>query len=176
MIKPRLLILSDLFGGKSSDWVNQYIELLRSKFDIQYYDVLELGGVATADNEENNIHNQFLNGGIDKAVKTLLDKESEEVSVLGFSIGGTIAWKAALKGLKVVQLIAVSSTRLRFETQTPNSKIKLYFGEEDLNKPDSQWFLDLKISNQIFENEKHQLYLEKKNVLLICNAILLDLV
>lgn len=176
MIKPRLLILSDLFGGESSDWVNQYIKILQSKFEIQYYDVLELGGVDSVDSDENTIHNQFLNGGIDKAVKALQDKESEGVRVLGFSIGGTIAWKAALEGLKVLELIAVSSTRLRFETQAPNSKIKLYFGEKDLNKPDSQWFLDLKISNQIFENEKHQLYLDKKNILLICNAILLDLV
>ncbi|MEO8237445.1 MAG: alpha/beta hydrolase [Flavobacterium sp.] len=117
MAKPRLLILSDLFGGKNPEWVNYYVEKLKSKFEIQYYDVLELGDIDTIDSGEVNIHNQFLNGGIDKAVEVLLHQEKEKVTILGFSIGGTIAWKAALKGLKVSHLIAVSSTRLRFETR-----------------------------------------------------------
>ena len=91
---------------------------------------------------------------------------------MGFSIGGTIAWKASLKGLNVYQLITVSSTRLRFETEIPNCQIKLYFGGKDLNMPDLEWFMDLKISNQFFENEDHQLYLKGNNALVICNDIL----
>ncbi|MCC9071924.1 alpha/beta hydrolase [Flavobacterium sp. F-65] len=172
MIKPRLIILSDLFGGVSPKWINYYIEIVESKFDIQYYDVLKLADIDVSDFDETSIHNQFLNGGIDKAVENLLNLEREKVVVLGFSIGGTIAWKSCLKGLKVDWLFTVSSTRLRFETEIPNCKIKMYFGEKDLNIPNTKWFLDLKVSNYIFENANHQLYLEEEKASLICSEIL----
>lgn len=172
MTKPRLLILSDLFGGENPEWINYYTKIVESKFDIQYYDVLKLGEIDTSDFNEKNIHKQFLETGIDKAVENLLNLEKEKVTVLGFSIGGTIAWKASLKGLNISQLITVSSTRLRFETEIPNCKIKLYFGGRDLNIPDLEWFMDLKISNRIFESEDHQLYLKGNNALVICNDIL----
>ncbi|HSD07170.1 alpha/beta hydrolase [Flavobacterium sp.] len=172
MVKLRLLILSDLFGGKNPKWLKAYLEILESKFDIQYYDVLELGEIDVSDSNEMDIHNQFVNGGIDKAVQNILRCEKEEVHVLGFSIGGTIAWKAALDGLKVCNFIAVSSTRLRFETRKPDCKIQLYFGEKDLNAPSLEWFLDLKIQNHSFENQDHQLYFKKDNAHLICNDFL----
>lgn len=170
-MKPRLLLLSDLFGGKNPEWISYYKAILEAKFEIQYYDVLQLANIKSEENEA-NIHNQFLNGGIDNAIRNLLDHEREEVAVLGFSIGGTIAWKAALQGLNISQLIAVSSTRLRFETQLPNCTIKLYFGENDVNKPRAEWFSDFEISKQIFKNEEHNLYLKKENVVVICNEIL----
>ncbi|KFF06982.1 alpha/beta hydrolase [Flavobacterium reichenbachii] len=170
MPKPRLLILSDLFGGENPEWIQPYKDILKSNFDIQYYDVIQLAGILP-DSDETSIHNQFLNGGMAKAVENLLQLETNEVIILGFSIGGTIAWKASLKGLNVSQLIAVSSTRLRFENEVPNCKIKLYFGEKDLNKPDSKWFSDLKILSEILENESHQLYLQQKNAFEICNNL-----
>jgi hypothetical protein len=171
-MKPRLLILSDVFGGKNPEWVKLYIDLLELKFDIQYYDVLELANITVLDFTEMDIHNQFLNGGIDKAVHNLLELEKDEVAVLGFSIGGTIAWKASLKGLKSSYLIAVSSTRLRYETHLPDCKIKLYFGDKDLNLPDLKWFSDMKVSRHFFENQAHQLYLDQNNVAVICNEFL----
>ncbi|PXY41514.1 alpha/beta hydrolase [Flavobacterium cheongpyeongense] len=171
-MKPRLLILSDVFGGKNPEWVKLYIDLLELKFDIQYYDVLELANITVLDFTEMDIHNQFLNGGIDKAVHNLLELEKDEVAVLGFSIGGTIAWKASLKGLKASYLIAVSSTRLRYETHLPDCKIKLYFGDKDLNLPDLKWFSDMKVSRHFFENQAHQLYLDQNNVAVICNEFL----
>jgi len=170
MKKPRLLLLSDLFGG-NPEWIQNYIEILAPKFQIQYYDVLKLAEIDSLIDEK-EIHNQFLNGGIENAVTNLLNSEKENVAILGFSIGGTIAWKASLRGLKVTELVAVSSTRLRFETEMPNCKIKLYFGEKDLNAPNRNWFLDLKISNQIIENQEHLLYQEKENAFLICSGFL----
>lgn len=172
MAKPKLLILSDLFGGKNPEWIKQYIDLLESKFCIQYYDVLELANIIVSDSTEIDIHNQFLNGGINEAVDNLLELEKGKVAVLGFSIGGTIAWKASLKGLKVLHLIAVSSTRLRYETHFPDCKIKLYFGENDKNKPDSRWFLNLDVPYEILENEQHQLYYDSKNATLVSNFVL----
>ena len=172
MSKPKLLILSDLFGGENPEWIKPYTDLLESKFEIQYYDVLELANITISDLTEMDIHNQFLNGGIDKAVDNLLELEKGKVAVLGFSIGGTIAWKAVLKGLKVSHLTAVSSTRLRYETHLPDCKVKLYFGENDKNKPESQWFLNLDVSYEILQNMLHQLYRDSKNAALISNFVL----
>ncbi|WP_431243908.1 alpha/beta hydrolase [Flavobacterium sp. P21] len=170
MIKPRLILLSDLFGG-NPEWVQYYVEILETKFDVQFYDVLKLAQIDSS-NDEKEIHNQFLSGGIEKVVNNLLDSEKGEVAILGFSIGGTIAWKASLRGLKTTQLVAVSSTRLRFETEMPNCEIKLYFGEKDLNKPNPQWFSDLEITSHLFENEYHELYSRNKNISLICSNFL----
>ncbi|MCD0468306.1 alpha/beta hydrolase [Flavobacterium sp. JAS] len=175
MVKPRLLILSDLFGGKDPEWVKNYTDLLRSKFEIQYYDVLELANINVSNLKETDIHNQFLNDGIDNAVENLLKLERGKVVILGFSIGGTIAWKAALKTLEVSHLFAVSSTRLRYETESPNCKLKLYFGEKDPNKPNLKWFLDLNLTHEILQNQNHQLYLEENNCSLICDDILKSL-
>jgi dienelactone hydrolase len=171
MVKPRLLILSDLFGG-TTDWLKCYTDLLKPKFEIQYYDVLELAEIDSDNLTENEIHNQFLIGGIDKAVEYLLKLETKEVAVLGFSIGGTIAWKASIKGLNVTHLFAVSSTRLRYEVKAPNGNIKLYFGKKDPNKPNSKWFMDFNLENEILVNQDHQLYFIEDNIFLICDDIL----
>jgi len=172
MAKPRLLILSDLFGGKNPEWVKIYMNLLQSKFEIKYYDVTELANIDSDNFIESDIHNQFVNGGIDKAVQNLIQLETGKIVVLGFSIGGTIAWRASLKGLNITHLFAVSSTRLRYETKAPNSIVKLYFGEKDLHKPNSKWFLNFNLESEILLNQDHQLYLIENNVLLICDDIL----
>jgi len=172
-MKPKLLILSDLFGGANPKWVKFYVDALESKFEIQYYDVLELANIDASNLSESEIHNQFITGGIDKAVAKLLELELGKVIVLGFSIGGTIGWKASFLGLKTNCLFAISSTRLRYEMESPNCLIQLYFGENDTNKPDLQWFLDLNISNETLKNSNHQLYLDNINAAIICNSILI---
>lgn len=174
MVKPRLLLLSDLFGG-NPEWIKCYVEILNSKFDVQYYDVLKLANINSS-HDETDIHNQFLNGGMDRAVERLLRLETKRVTILGFSIGGTIAWKAALKGLKTDCLFAVSSTRLRYENELPECSVKLYFGEKDLNKPNLEWFLNLNVSYKSFDDQKHQLYLENNNAQLICDDIMLTFI
>lgn len=171
-MKPRLIILSDLFGKERSSWIASYVELLSPNFDIQYYDCCELGGIDKTIYTKENLHNQFVNGGIERAVDALLKKENKEVTVLAFSIGGTIAWKAALKDLKVESLVAISSTRLRYETQVPNCKVKLYFGKEDIYKPDLSWFANYQIVPEINKNKGHLMYVEKDFIHLVCDAIL----
>jgi hypothetical protein len=171
-MKPRLIILSDLWGKEKSNWVAGYEDLLRDSFDIQFYDCIELAEISTVVFTEENLHNQFLNGGINSAVRNLLRNETGEVSILAFSIGGTIAWKAALKGLKISNLFAVSSTRLRYEVETPNCRIRLYYGEQDNYIPDVSWFRNFKIVPEINKNKSHFLYVEKDFIHLICNVII----
>lgn len=171
MAKPKLLILSDLFGGQHPEWINYYTNALRSKFEIQYYDVPELANIDTSNLTQADIHNQFLIGGIDRAIETLLKLETDKVTVLGFSIGGTIAWKASLQGLKTTYLFAVSSTLLRYETEAPNCEIKLYFGENDPNKPIDKWFNGLKIANTILQRQNHDFYKKEEIASLICKEI-----
>ncbi len=92
-----------------------------------------------SDNSKNCIHAQFVNGGIKRAARKLCRKEKQAVNVMAFSVGGVIAWKAALQVLPVKRLYAISATRLRYETKKPDCKCTLYFGEEDGYKPTVNW-------------------------------------
>jgi hypothetical protein len=171
-MKPRLIILSDLWGKGKSEWVKMYEEILKSYYDIKFYDCCELGEVDTSDYSEVKLHEQFVNGGIEAAVDKLIHLEKGKIDVLGFSIGGTIAWKAALKVGNVENLFAVSSTRLRYETEVPNCEIMLYFGEKDSSNPNEDWF---KKNNTIFEimmGKGHNVYSEYNFTERICNVIL----
>jgi pimeloyl-ACP methyl ester carboxylesterase len=171
-MKPRLIILSDLWGKEKSNWVAGYIQLLNDKFEIQYYDCCGLGEIDKTNYTEENLHNQFINGGIEKAVTNLLKTEKNQIDILAFSIGGTIAWKAALMGLNVRSLFAVSSTRLRYEDKIPNGAIKLYYGENDRNKPSNDWFEKHSIDFEIIKNKEHDFYTKNDSSTLICNEIL----
>lgn len=171
-MKPRIIILSDLWGKEKSDWVAGYVELLEDKFEIQYYDCCELGEIDKTNYTEENLHNQFINGGIEKGVENLLKTEKNKINILAFSIGGTIAWKAALKGVNVRSLFAVSSTRLRYEDKIPNGTIKLYYGENDSNRPSNNWFEKHSIDFEIIKNKEHDFYTEKDFATLICDEIL----
>lgn len=171
-MKPRLIILSDLWGKEKSDWVSVYVELLKDKFEIQYYDCCELGQIEKANYTEENLHNQFVNGGIEKAIENLLKIEKKQIDVLAFSIGGTIAWKAALIGLNIGKFFAVSSTRLRYEDKIPKGAIKLYYGENDCSKPSNDWFEKHSIDFEIIKNKEHDFYTEKESADSICAEIL----
>jgi len=170
-LKSRLIILSDIWGIQKSEWVKYYIDLLSSDYDIKYYDSCELGEIETNSLNENIRHRQFVYGGIESAVKKLIELEKKECNILAFSIGGTIGWKASLCGLKIKNFYAVSSTRLRYETEKPDCKIKLFFGEKDDFKPSPDWFEKFDLTNEIIDNGNHQFYTVKKHSLKICESI-----
>jgi hypothetical protein len=44
-MKPKLIMLSDLWGKEKSEWITDYVAVLESKFEIMFYDCCELGGV-----------------------------------------------------------------------------------------------------------------------------------
>ena len=158
-MKQKLLILSDLWGAKKASYLPKYITLLQSKFDVEFLDCCQLGEIDTTNYTQENLHQQFINGGINLAIENLLKNYPQEVDILAFSIGGTIAWKANLAGLKIKNLYAISATRLRYETERPNSQISLVYGGLDTYRPNENWFVDLEITDYgIFENEGHNLY------------------
>jgi hypothetical protein len=168
----KLVILSDIWGNYENIWVENYIKNLEKYFEIQFYDSSKLAQIDTNELNEKKIHNQFIDFGIDKAVENLIKLETSEISILGFSIGGLIGWKATLLGLKVNQLFAISSTRLRFENNPPSCKIQLFFGENDPNKPNSQWFDSFKLYENIFKKENHDFYKKDTISMEICNKII----
>jgi hypothetical protein len=59
-----------------------------------YYDYREMRGISKDKLSEEHIHTLFVNGGIDTAIKQLLQSEREAFAVLEFSIGGCISNRA----------------------------------------------------------------------------------
>ncbi|KAA1245265.1 alpha/beta hydrolase [Aquimarina sp. RZ0] len=173
-IKSRLIIISDLWGIKRSDWLQEYRKILETVFQIHIYDSCSLGEIDVSQSIEKDIHDQFIQRGIKTAVNSLLEKEKKKVNILALSIGGTIAWKAALEGLDIDTLYTVSSTRLRYELETPNCKVKCYFGAEDKNIPDRDWFQKRRIKPIIYKEKNHQLYTDTDFMHRICNEIIVN--
>ncbi len=170
--KSRIILLSDLWGIEKSDWITYYRTALERYFEIIYYDSCELGNVDKSDYSEEKLHHQFVHGGIETATKNLLLKANDAKNILGFSVGGSIAWKAVLSGLKAENIFTLSSTRLRYETQKPSAIIELFFGEEDTHKPNTDWFQKMGISEIFYKNEGHELYKKKEIAEDICNRII----
>lgn len=160
-IKKRIILLSDLWGNDNANWVTYYTKILEEHFDLQFYDSCDLAEINHLDEKESK-HHQFVNGGIEKAVGNLVQKETDFVNVLAFSIGGTIAWKTALSGLKIQNLFAISSTRLRYETQKLDGNIELFYGKNDSYKPDHNWFQLMNLAENIYANEEHEFYRKKE--------------
>lgn len=170
----RLIILSDLFGNIDLDWYNHYLSILKEHFEVKIYDCCKLAEINLEDFSEEQIHKQFINGGIEKAVCNLLKNEKGTVNILGLSIGGTIAWKAACKGFNVLNFFAISSTRLRFENNKPSCKIELFFAENDIYIPNNEWFKNLQLNKNIYKNESHDFYKKKEIAAEICDKLIVD--
>jgi len=174
-MKPRLIILSDLWGQKKSQWTNGYKQELQERFDVKYYDCCELAEIDTSIYTEDKIHAQFVNGGIETASQKLVLLEPKKVFILAFSVGGTIAWKAGIKGLNFHFLYAISANRLRHQTALLSGNLHLYFGAEDPYKPTQKWFDKIKPNYTIIENQGHTIYANAKFISRICKSILHDL-
>lgn len=172
MKKSQLIILSDISGKQNDEWISIYLELLEAHFEVSYLDSKELAEIDESAESKEEIHAQFVSGGIEKAVSNLLNVPSKKPTILAFSIGGTIAWKAALKGLQIKKLIAVSSTRLRKEYQKPKIEMELFFGSEDENAPDEDWFDELVITPTVLDRKSHEMYKDESFSEFICEEII----
>lgn len=170
-MKNRLLILSDLWGITDASWVSMYVNRLSDNFKVVLYNSCELAEMPQKYLLEAQRHAFFLNEGIEKAVENLIKLEKEQLTVLAFSIGGTIAWKACLNGLDVKSFYAISSTRLRYETERPKGKIALYYGGKDVYKPSEDWFENIKLTPSIIPQKAHEMYKEEDFVSKLCLQI-----
>lgn len=140
----KIIVLSDING-----WSDISLEFTS---DITRLDSRKLGDVI--DNEKK--HEQFINVGIDRAVAKVKNYHAD--LVIGLSIGGTIAWKAALEGWACKHFILISSTRIRLESSKPSSDIFMVFGELDAYKPRKEWFAEMMLPFEIIPSVHHDLY------------------
>ncbi|KPM32473.1 Hypothetical protein I595_889 [Croceitalea dokdonensis DOKDO 023] len=168
----KLLVISDMWGVKKGLWITSYFGYLQQFFDIQFYDSQQLGHIDELVNTEKNLHKAFVNGGIDTAVAHLMKKETEPCHVLAFSTGGTIAWKAGLKGFKMKSLTAISATRIRFEETKPSCEIDLMYGENDVYRPNLEWAENVGVSMNVVPNFGHELYSDEKIITALCKGLL----
>lgn len=168
----RLIILSDLWGKKKATWLTNYTELLENDFEIVFYDSCELAEINTTIYTEENLHQQFVNGGIEKAISKLCEIEKQNDTILlAFSMGGTIAWNFAMKSNRKLLMYCISSTRLRYESKKPSGNIFLYFSENDKFVPKDTWFKIMNLSI-IKVKGNHDIYRDKNFATFVCEEII----
>ena len=168
----RLIIVSDMWGSKRGLWITSYLGYLQQYFDITYHDSQQLANLDVKVHTGENIHRAFVEGGIDTAVAHLMKKEQEPAHYLGFSTGGTIAWKASLMGLPMKSLYTVSSTRLRAEEKRPDCPITALYGDNDVYRPKTDWFKELNIKSELFKGFGHDMYTDEKIIGKVCLDLL----
>jgi len=148
-MSEKLVIVSDMWGSKKGLWITSYLGYLQQYFDITYHDSQELANLDVTVKTTDNIHRAFVDGGIDTAAVHLMRKEETPAHYLGFSTGGTIAWKAGLMGLPMKSLYTVSSTRIRAEVAKPQCAVTSIFGDKDIYRPKSDWYEKQELNSDI---------------------------
>lgn len=156
--RESLLMLSDLHGLSMETYMAVYLQRLEPYYEVEVIDTPELAGVPTYGRAESQIHTDILATGADSAVEKLLARQSV-TGILAFSMGGWVAWKAMLQGLKVDRLVAVSATRLRYEENWPEQgSIHLVYGGDDPYRPKQYWPKAKNITVEVLLGEPHTLY------------------
>ncbi len=168
----KLVILSDMWGAKKGLYITSYLGYLQQYFDITYYDIQQLANIDVKILTQENVHRAFVEGGIDTAVAHLLKKETEPAHYLGFSVGGTIAWKAGLMGLPMKSLYTVSSTRIRAEKSKPECEITALFGDKDMYRPKLDWHQEVGVKSNLVSGFGHTMYNDEKIIGRVCLDLL----
>lgn len=171
-MSKRLVILSDIWGCKKGLWITSYLGYLQSYFDITFYDCRELGYVDIGTNTAESLHNAFLEGGMERAVKQLLKEEKEPAHYLTFCAGSTIAWKAALKGLPIKSLYAISPFNLPGSVEKPDIPVKLLYGEYQKLTPEEERSPEKGLTTERVARFGHELYTDEKIIQKVCLDLL----
>lgn len=168
----RLVVVSDMWGSKNGLWITSYLGYLQQYFNIEFYDSRELaqlgGNIATSE----ETYAAFVNGGMDTAVSRLLASETEESHYLTFCAGGTIAWHAALKGLPMKSLYAVSPIELQEQVQAPKCPVTILYGTSDKKIPPAEWVVQTRTVVETIPNFGHELYSDEKIIRKVCMDLL----
>lgn len=146
--------------------------MLESTFEVVFYDSCALAAVDLSNYTEKALHHQFVNGGIDSAVHALDQLENKASHILAFSIGGTIAWKLALRRKTIQSLTCISSTRLRKQTMRPQGLIQLYYGALDPYTPDTAWLTAMKLDYTICTQGNHTIYTDSSFAKKVCHKMI----
>ncbi len=172
----RLVVLSDMWGSRQGLWITSYLGYLQQYFDIVYYDSQELAGLERVIKTREDLCQALVQGGYESAVAQLLSKEKTPSHYLTFCAGGTIAWKAALKGVSMKSLYAISPLWLQQEEKRPDCPVKLLFGELHQERPTEAWAQNLKVSMKVEPLFGRELYSDEKIIRKACLDLLEDLV
>lgn len=172
IMKKKLLILTDLWGLRKASFLNRYLDEFEAYFEIRVIDSLELACIDKRVYTKESLHRQFINGGIDRAVERLVLSLEEPVHILAFSIGGVIAWKAAMRSSYVEYLTCVSSTRLRLETERPSCQFSLVFGSNESYGPLVEWFEKMDTHRIEISGGEHDFYRYNKEISVIKEQVL----
>ena len=168
----RLVILSDMWGSKKGLWITSYLGYLQQYYDITFYDCQHLANISLEVNSPENIHKEFIEGGVETAVAHLLKKETEPSHYLAFGIGGNIVWKAALNGLPLKSLYSISSNRLRLESKKPAGSVQLMYGQNDEFRPSDTWSDQIGVDVEVVKGFGHELYTDEKIISKVCLDLL----
>lgn len=178
----RLFLVSDMFGDIDECNDHQYLarwENLLTGLGFTVHTVF-LNRVAALSRArllgrsglQEDLHSQYLNGGLAKAtqgLETLFRQESEPSTIVAFSMGGIATWLAATSLVPRSNVLLLSSTRLRFLEPTDGAiNCRALFGTEDANIPCSEHLRRLKIEAQSVQGG-HEFYKD----LDLCSGIIL---
>ncbi len=157
-MKEKLVIISDLWGLKKAGYLSKLVDILEPHYEVQVLDSIQLAGIDQRVYTKESLHRQFVQGGIDRASLRLKELLNEPTLIIAFSVGGIIAWKAALNVRTVNHLVCISSSRLRLEDRRPNCSVDLIFGENDEHRPHASWFNRLGLTYKEIVNAGHDFY------------------
>lgn len=168
----RLVVLSDMWGSRKGLWITSYLGYLQQYFDIVYHDSQVLADLQNVVKTPESLCEAFLKGGYDRAVSELLRKEQEESHYLTFCAGGTIAWSAALRGLPMKSLLAVSPLWMHEQSETPHVPVKLMYGEYMDNRPSEAWAEQMGVQMEVVPRFGRELYSDEKIIQQVCRELL----
>lgn len=168
----RLVILSDLWGAKKGLWITSYLGYLQQYFDIVYYDTSQLADLNTGLPTAENLCDAFDNGGLERAVRNLMAKETTPSHYLTFCAGGTVVWNAAKKGLPVKSLYAVSPMHMHRESDSLDCEVTLVYGEYMDNRPSKSWALNKGVPMEIIPRFGREMYSDEKIIQKVCKDLL----
>lgn len=158
----KLVVISDKWGAKKGLWIASYFGYLQQYYDIVFHDCQQLGSVDVSIFSEENIDNDFNEGGIERAVSNLISKETGPAHYLAFGTGATVVYKALLQGLPAKSVTAISASGIENENQMLPSDVQLIYGECDKAKPGLKWAKSVGANLRIVPNFGHTLYSDEK--------------
>lgn len=168
----RLVIISDMMGSRQGLWIASYLGYLQQYFDIVYYDSQELAGLDLIVKTRENMCQALLEGGYQTGVNQLLVREKTSSHYLTFCAGGTLVWKAALAGLPMKSLYAISPLWLEREAQKPGCSVQLMYGQHHQERPSEEWAMNLQVPMKVVENFGRDLYTDEKIIKKVCLDLL----